>query len=97
MYVYKLPALLCTHLSTLLPASEHFTETEAERAGPAYAYGFNGYAHCFSRTFKKTKRVGDVKPNHAQAERSRQESEYLLSLSLTQAVDLLKANRTQHE
>ena len=33
--------------------------------------------------FQKDKRVGDVKPNHAQAERSRQESEYLLSLSHT--------------
>lgn len=24
------------------------------RYAPAYAYGFNGYTHCFSRTFKKT-------------------------------------------
>jgi hypothetical protein len=55
--------------------------------------------------FQKDKRVGEVKPNHARAERSRQGSESLaLSLSLsytyththTKAVDLLKANRTQH-
>lgn len=66
------------------------------RNAPACAYGFNVYVHCFSRTFKKTNEWEMLNQiMHRQRVAGRRASIFSLSFSLTQAVDLLKANRTQ--
>lgn len=54
------------------------------RNAPACAYGFNGYAHCFSRTFKKTNEWEMLNQiMHRQREAGRRASIFSLSLSLS--------------
>ena len=54
------------------------------RNAPACAYGFNGYAHRFSRTFKKTNEWEMLNQiMHRQREAGRRASIFSLSLSLS--------------
>jgi hypothetical protein len=54
------------------------------RNAPAYAYVFNGYAHCFSRTFKKTNEWEMLNQiMHRQREAGGRASIFSLSLSLS--------------